>query len=300
MELSDFVSIFYLCIPTIIMYIFVLYSPTLASKLISTVCTDFLLNILWSLIYSIYCGDDYDYLFKIFICIVFIIVFAIQSFKAFCFRRGLKRLPPQRDFFESIHSNIGSAPSIKFHHLPSESSQSSCQQSRECSPSIDLCETWQDISPFPEITYCEHLRVKTKTSFCLTPKAQTALNAHEALLQNKYKPLHRKVVPRIQCNNVYDDFVSNTLNKSTGTITFLKSSFARLLYVIAVVFGYRLPFEIAFYLSVKEANIRLIKYIGSKEDNFRANGQGSDVQAQNGFKQYISAVDSNHSIHETH
>ena len=271
------------------------YSPYLAAKLVGTAFTDVLTNLLHGLLMSLF-RHSYDRYFTIFLIIVYIIVLFIKFHTAHVFFIQLLDSPPKRRFSQAMRENIGNPPTIRFvdYRSPSadNSAQPSREQSRAMSPVTFEYDSWQDLTPYPELKYSECLKVTTATNCVFTENAQKEIERRRQELQKNAKP-HHYITTSIQPTSSFDYFESNTSGKTSSTLKLLASRPALVLYYILTILGYRLGFEYFYYSAVREFKVQLFKCVGVKGDNLRAKRNEIDRTAQNNFSMYLKAADSN-------
>ena len=292
--LTDICRIFIFAIPTFVIYFMICYSPYMSAKLIGTAFTDVLTNLLHGLSLSLL-RHSYDKYFMVFILIFYIIILFIKFHTAHVFLLQLVDSPPKRNFKQAMQENIGNPPTIRFveYKTPScpPSSSNSQQNSRMMSPVNFEYDTWQDLTPYPELKYAECLKVTTATNCVFTDNAQKEIEKRRRELQKNVKP-HHYITTSIQSNNSTDYFESNTSGKQSKTLKILTSKPALGLYYVLVVFGYRLGFEYFYYSAVRDYKVQMYKCIGVKGDNLRAKSKQIDKTAQNNFSMYLKAADS--------
>jgi len=296
MELIYLLKLFIPAAPTFLLYLIILYWPNMASRLISTFCLDFLSNMIWSILFCYLKGEDFSNKFMVFICIVFLVVLFIQVHTALVFLLQVNESPINKNFHDTVKENIGCPPAVEFLKVPTESATGSATSSRETSPTIFKYGSWQDMTQVRDVVYSECLRVTTATNIRLSDSARAAILEKEEELKLRYAQKHKKIITRLSCDGVTEYFVSNTSGKRTGTLGVLRSRFGRIMYYLAIVFGYRLFFECSYYIVVKDTKIQLVKLVGTKEDGFRAHHKEIDTDAQNKFSLFIEATDEKHRI----
>lgn len=283
-------------IPTFFIYFATCYRPSISSQVIGTAVIDFCTNLCIGVFYSIFMKDIYaDSLFYCFIfCFYFILIFVkIHSSQLFLYQLTYK--PDLKNFFKETRDTIGCPPNIEFRFTNTPSGCNSPCSSREPSPINYQYGSWQNITPYPEIKYSENLRVTSTTSYLLTRSARQDLKKHEDMLNLKYAPKHKCVKPVFTCNDGANYYISNTSNKNSPIFRFISCSTAKLLYIFLIFFGYNLPIEVYYYSKSPEIKIQHYKYIGTKEDNLRADYKEFDTVAQDSFSTYVDAVSQDYS-----
>lgn len=256
----------------------------MTAKLVGTAVSDFLTNILYGIIISMR-RNSYEVWFQIVIFILLLILLFIKFHCARVFILQLTETPVTRNFHEAICNSLGNPPVVKILRRPNNN----LQQSREISPIYFDYDTWQDLTPFPEVKYSECLKVTTATNCCFTERAQQEMAKQINDVQKRNPDYTVEISTSSPNSSSY--FVANTSGKKTNKLNWMRSTFSLIIYYIGVAIGYRLWFEYLYFSTVQEVKVSMSKCIGVGGDNLRARKNEIDRTAQNNFSLYLRAAD---------
>lgn len=280
--LTEMCKVIVFAVPTMVSYFAICYSPRMTAKLVGTAVSDFLTNILYGIVISMF-RNSYEIWFQIVILVLMLIMLFIKFHCGRIFILQLTETPTTRDFHDTVRNSLGRPPVVKIMRVPKDN------QAREMSPIYFDYDSWQDLTPFPELKNSDCLKVTTATNCCFTRNAQKQIYQKITDLQRKYPNDSIEISTSSPDSTCY--FLANSYNKKTNKLNILKSKPAVLVYYIGVLLGYRLWFEYMYFSSVQEVKVSMTKCIGVKEDNLRASKNETDKIAQENFTLYCRAAD---------